>query len=186
MSFSKTFVLLLSYHFEPGLIKVFFFFFEQSKSSSCKGNFLIVAKTVIISPHDYNLQWQTFIPLSLLPTTLFLCLLVRHSFSTQVLKKCIILVSSILYRIPFFILHISYYDYRESRVEANSPHVPPESLVLQLPDSIACLRYFPSGLDPFSGLLFQTMFPLQLMAQLNSCYIGQSRLRVIWGGGERG
>lgn len=32
---------------------------------------------------------------------------------------------------------------------------------------------------------FQTMYPLQLMGQLNSCCVGQSRLRIIWGGGER-
>lgn len=117
-----------------GSSKFFFFFFKQSKSSFCKEIFLTEAKTVKISPYDYNLQWQTSIPRSLLPTTLFLCLLVRHSFSTQVLKKCILLVSSIWYRIPappFLILHM-YYDYRESSLEANSPHVPPKTLVLWL------------------------------------------------------
>lgn len=99
----------------------------------------------------YNDKPAFFSP-SLLPT-LSPFLLVRH-FSIYVLKKSIILVSSILYRIYFLILHMLCYDYGAGgRKEVKSPHMPPETLVLWLPDPIS-FRYVPSRFDLFSALFF--------------------------------
>lgn len=151
MSFPKTFVLLLSYHLEPGLIKVFFFL--------CFFFFYKVNLSVKKFSWQRLRQWK-FLHMIIIyndkPAFLSLfCLLLFCSyaywwdihFSTQALKKCIFFVSSILYSIPappFLILHV-YYDYRESSVEANSPHVPPKTLVLWL---IAWLHFL-SEIFPF-------------------------------------
>lgn len=86
------------------------FFFKQSKSSSYKKIFLIVAKKIKISTCDYNLHLANqhySLSLSFL-SSLSLFLRVRPLSFAQVLKKCIVLFSSILYRIPFQIFHKLY------------------------------------------------------------------------------
>lgn len=159
-------------------------FFWQSKPSSYKGIFLIVAKENKISPYNYN-TIITSIPLSLFCLPGFCPYWWDTYFSTQALKTLPrVLFCFLAYCTEplFFILHLLY-DRVQSRRKI-SPCAFRNS-GLWLTNSIASPRYVPPGFNLFFAPWFSNYVPTSVIGWLNCCCVEQSRLRVAWSEGEK-